>query len=83
MSDPLIVGRFAKNSMEDVVVTLDSFRNIPLIDVRVYASFTTPGDERKPTKKGISIKRELLPSLIEALQAASAEIANPTGRAGQ
>lgn len=82
MSDPQIVARFAKNTMEDVVVALDTFRNVPLIDVRVHASFSTPGAERKPTKKGISLKRELLPDLIEALHSASVAIeAEGKGRA--
>ena len=51
MSSPQIVARFAKNTMEDVVVALDQFRNVDLVDVRVYASFDSPGGERRPTKK--------------------------------
>lgn len=81
MSSPQIVARFAKNTMEDVVVALDQFRNVDLVDVRVYASFDSPSGERRPTKKGISIKRELLGDMILALQAARDEIASPTGRA--
>lgn len=81
MSKPQIVARFPKNALEDVVVALDHFRGVDLVDLRVHAKFADSMPDKMPTKKGISLKRELIGDLIEALQAAQAEIANPTGRA--
>lgn len=81
MSKPQVVARFAKNALEDVVVSLDHFRGVDLVDMRVHTKFADSLSDKMPTKKGISIKRELLGVMIEALQAAQAEIASPTGGA--
>jgi hypothetical protein len=67
-----IIETLEKNQVEKVVVSLDEFRGHPLIDVRVYAAYSGQGEAR-PTRKGVSLKIEHLPALIEALTAAAAE----------
>jgi hypothetical protein len=69
MPKPIEIGIVEKNSREHVVVSLSEFRGHQLIDVRVYASFDG-GEERHPTKKGISIKVERLRDLMDVLQGA-------------
>ncbi len=72
MTDGTIIASFAKNRVEDVVVRLETFHGVPCLDVRVFADFDQSG-EKRPTKKGIAIKAELIPTLIAALQDAEAE----------
>lgn len=72
-ADPQLVAIIRKNSMEEVRVSLTSFNGHALFDVRTYADFDKAGGELRPTKKGISLSREKLPELIEALQRAADE----------
>ena len=61
-----------KNAAELVRVSLAEFKGRPLIDVRVFYKSTT-GGEPKPTRKGVCLRLDLLPQLIEALHQAEAE----------
>jgi Transcriptional Coactivator p15 (PC4) len=61
-----VIAEFDKNTREKVRVTLTEYNGIPLIDVR---AFYIDGTEWKPGK-GLSLRRELLPQLKKALQAA-------------
>jgi transcriptional coactivator p15 (PC4) len=67
---PTTIGTIEKNYREHVVISLSEFRGHQLVDVRVHAGFHD-GDERRPIKKGISIKVERLPELIAVLQGAA------------
>lgn len=66
-----VVATFAKNASEEVRVALTEFKGNALVDVRVYVSYKTTG-QIGPTKKGITLRVELLPELIGALQRAAA-----------
>jgi hypothetical protein len=72
MTGATVIARVEKNSREEIIIALDEFKSIDLLDIRVFASF---GDDetRKPTKKGIAVKVEKIPALITALQDAEAE----------
>jgi hypothetical protein len=72
MSDPLVIATVRKNGSEEVRVALDNFRDIDLLDIRVYAEFSA-GGERKATKRGVSVRVDRLPALIDALLAAAEE----------
>jgi hypothetical protein len=61
------VFRFEKNSRETIVASLTTFEGHPLAGIRIYVE-NGEGDET-PTKKGISVKVEQLPQLLEAVQA--------------
>lgn len=77
MSDPLpiIVGVIGKNSREEVRVVLDTFKGTNLVDVRVFAPFSAAG-VMMPSRKGISVRVDLLRSLILALQDAESTATN-------
>lgn len=64
-----VVATLQKNAIEEVHVTLDEYNGAQLIDIRVFTQYRTTG-EIGPTKKGVSLKLELLPQLVEALRQA-------------
>jgi len=73
MSDEAtIIGIIWKNNIEEVHVSLSQYRGVNCIDVRIFADFTGD-DEKRATKRGVSLKVERLPELIEALRNAEAE----------
>ena len=66
------IATIRKNAAEEVRVSLDEFKGHNLISLRVWCD-PYAGDERVPTKRGLSVSVRLLPELIEALQRAEAE----------
>jgi hypothetical protein len=68
----VVIARIAKNKVDDIVVSLARYREHDLIDVRVHTLFQGV-TERRPTKRGVSLKITSLPELIAALNAAAAE----------
>jgi hypothetical protein len=68
-SDRTVVAQIRKNANETIVVSLDRFNGHELIDIRAWSIFGEPAEFR-PMKKGVSLKIELLPELIEALTSA-------------
>jgi hypothetical protein len=63
-----VVYSWPKNSREEVRATLSTFKGHLLADLRVWAADDT-GDGDHPTKRGISVRVEQLPKLLEAVQA--------------
>jgi len=62
-----------KNAAEEVRVALSEFRGASLIDLRIFADL---GDgDRHPTKKGLALRIDRLPQLIDALERARDEAA--------
>jgi len=65
------IAVFEKNSMEEVRIKISEWKSQEYLDIRVW---TNPRYEKegegKPTKKGITLNIELLPSLLEALKKA-------------
>jgi hypothetical protein len=72
MSEPLLIATIQKNGSEELRVSLDHFRGHDLLDIRVFAAFTA-ANVPMPTKKGLSIRVDLIPELREALEAAEAK----------
>lgn len=62
-----LIGEIAKNRRDTVRVTLRTFKGYKLLDIRVWYEDRHSG-ELKPGPKGISLKAELLPELIELLR---------------
>jgi len=60
------VHQFAKNSSEEVRVSLTEYKGHKLIDLRIYYEADESG-ERRPTKKGITIDVGLYPELKRAI----------------
>jgi len=74
-----IISRFSKNAQEEVIIQLTNFKGYKLIDIRVWLkSLPTENGESKATKKGISLKTEAIPKLIEALKNAEENLNSRT-----
>ncbi len=65
-----VVYEFEKNATEKVQIQLSSYKGSDLIDIRVYYDTDSDEAEWRPTRKGISIRVDLLPELLEGLQRA-------------
>ena len=70
-----VVGIIEKNQSQEVRICLCRTDGRPYLDIRTYADmpeFTAANDnnERQPTKKGVHLKAECLPDLVDALQSA-------------
>ena len=66
-----VMGKFQKNATEWVHVSLVEYRGHELVDMRVY--YEDSDGEWKPSRKGLTLSRTLLPELVMALQAAQRE----------
>ena len=64
-----LIATFPKNATDEIRVTIGKSRDFELVSVRVYWE-PEPGREKVPTRKGISVRTELLPELIHALNLA-------------
>lgn len=69
---PITVASVGKNAREEIRVVLDEFKGSQLVDMRAFASFSA-ANVPMPTKKGLSIRAEILPELIHALEKARDE----------
>lgn len=67
-----IVDEFPKNSRETVRVAVGDYKGHALIHVRAWTENTKKPGSLIPTRNGLSLRRELIPRLIEALNKASA-----------
>lgn len=63
------IARIEKNALEEIIVQLTEFMGHDLVDLRVWTK-GLPDGAGSPTKKGLTVKPDLLPELIEALQKA-------------
>jgi hypothetical protein len=67
MSAPTIVRELTKNRRETLRIALDRYQGVDLLDIRVCVDLTESSGIQTPTKKGVSVRVDLLPDLIEAL----------------
>ncbi|NJL07372.1 MAG: hypothetical protein HC900_03250 [Methylacidiphilales bacterium] len=65
----VVIAEFRKNQTEVVRVTTSNFKGFDLVDIRIWVEGY--GGGTRPTKQGISIRRELLPELQQAIDAAT------------
>lgn len=63
--ESILVHSFMKNALEEVRVSVSTFKGKKYIDFRVY--YQDDSGEYKPSKKGIAISPELLPELEKAI----------------
>jgi len=61
-----VLHQFAKNATEEVRVSLSEYKGHKLIDLRIYYE-PEDGEDRRPTKKGITIDVGLYPELKKAM----------------
>ena len=63
-----IIGTVRKNAQQDIVVQLRSYKGSRFVDLRVMAR--GPDGGSIPTPKGVAIKPDALPEIIELLRQA-------------
>ena len=68
-----ILHQFAKNATEEVRASLTEYKGHKLIDLRIYYE-PEDGEERRPTKKGITIDVALYPELKKAMMKIEKEL---------
>lgn len=71
MNEGTVIAEFDKNQREKVRVSLTEYNGVELLDVR---AFYESGGEMKPGK-GLALRRDLIPTLRKALQAAEKALA--------
>lgn len=71
----MVISEFQKNAAEKVILQFTEFKGKKLFDLRIYCNAADDGQDElwKPTPKGISICRSLLPELKEGIDKALAE----------
>lgn len=62
----IMIASFEKNKIETVKVHLSEYKGSKVIDIRIWNMF---GDKEYITRKGLTIRTELLPKLKEAILA--------------
>lgn len=67
-----LIGEIERGGGEFIGVQEGTYKDKQWIDIRVF--FTAPNGDKLPTKKGVTIRAEILHELIVALQKAEKEI---------
>ncbi|RWR31512.1 hypothetical protein D2T29_10800 [Sinirhodobacter populi] len=62
------LGTISKNSREEIRLTVETFKGMELVNIRVWYQDTA--GEYRPGRKGIAFKLELLPEVLTALSKA-------------
>jgi hypothetical protein len=65
-----VLHEFQKNVEEKVVTSFSIYKGRKVISLRVHYQ---DGDTWKPTTKGLTLRREMIPDLKEAVDIADAE----------
>ena len=63
------IAIFERNAQEDLRVLWGEYRGQRLLNIRIFMDIATV-DHRVPTRKGVTLKPEQIPAMIEALQQA-------------
>jgi len=71
MSEEKVIHEFAKSAGQKVVCQFREYKRNKLIDLRVF--YDAGDGDWRPTLRGISLRRELIPELKEAVDAAVRE----------
>jgi len=73
MTENRILYEFVKNTHERVRVEFGKYNKFDLVGVRVYFLANVEKNEWRPTRKGITMKAELLPELKKGIDKAARE----------
>jgi hypothetical protein len=65
-----VLHEFQKNAGEKVVTSFSTYKGKKLVNLRVYY---LAGDDWKPSPKGLSLRREMISDLKEAVDKAAQE----------
>ena len=61
-----LIGEIQKNQKEKIMVSVNEFKGNKFVDLRVHYEDEVSG-EYKPTKKGISLSKKVVPEVIELI----------------
>ena len=61
-----------KNSRESIVIAKNIFNNIPLVDIRIH--YKDENGDLKPTRKGISVREDILDDVVSTLSSFAQDI---------
>lgn len=64
----MIIHEFQKNATDKVVIQFKNYKGYDLVDLRIHYLADVPKQEWKATAKGISIRRNLIPELVEGVK---------------
>ena len=70
MQNKKVVHEFMKNATERVKVKLSTFKERDLLDIRVYYNPDEVEDVWRPSKKGITMRFDLIPEMKKAIDKA-------------
>jgi hypothetical protein len=68
-----VIGSFEKSGLEEVRVTLSTYRGTRYLDLRVFAKRASLEGEPAPTHKGITLKADLAGELRRLIDRSLAE----------
>jgi len=68
--DEILIDEFSRNSIEVVKTRFTKWQGREFLDVRVWVSPHPGSREAKPTHKGICLRLDLVPKLLESLSKA-------------
>ena len=61
-----------KNFRESIVISKNVFNNIPLVDIRIH--YKDENGDLKPTRKGISVREDILDDFVSTLSSFAQDI---------
>lgn len=67
------IYEFKKNALANVIIQFAEFKGKKLLDLRIYYDAGKNKKDWRPTTKGITISRDLIPKLKEGVDKAFAE----------
>ena len=73
MTQPTVIAVLPKNRRESLRIALDQYQGSNLVDLRVVVELSETSGLATPTRKGVALRVEMLPDLIEALGKAAAK----------
>ncbi len=73
MTQPTVIAVLPKNRRESLRIALDQYQGANLVDLRVVVELSESSGLATPTRKGVALRVEMLPALIEALGKAEAK----------
>jgi len=70
MNNEQLVHEFMKNALEKVKVEFSQYKGVDVIGIRVYYNAGLVKEDWKPSKKGITMRTDLIPELKKAIDKA-------------
>ena len=73
MENNIPTYEFQKNALEKVIIQFTEFKGNQLIDIRVYHNAGVAKEEWRPSRKGLSVRPDLIPELKKGVDKAFKE----------